>query len=82
MWQHSASVLFDGKLSELTRQMVEDSEGVSFAGHYKGYVARGNNGQIVKQLMKNRFWWLLSDQMEVEKLNLIWHQIRNKDVMR
>jgi hypothetical protein len=41
--------------------MVEDSEGVQFSGHYKGYVARGNNGQIVKQLMKNRFWWLLSD---------------------
>jgi len=44
----------------------------SFNFHYKGYVQRGNNGQLVKSLFKCRYWWLLHDKEEIEKVNFMW----------
>lgn len=48
---------------------------------YKGYVGRGNNGQLVKSLFKQRFWWMLHDKEELEKVNFMWTQCRKHDIM-
>ena len=50
--------------------------------HYKGHVMRGNNGQLVKQLFKTRYWWLLHDKDEMDKVNFMWTQLRKQDLMK
>lgn len=42
---------------------------------YKAYIARGNNSILVKNSLKNRFWWILVD-VESEA-NLHWTQARD-----
>lgn len=42
----------------------------------------GNNGVLVRSLFKNRYWWLLHDKEEVEKVNFIWTQCRKQTVMQ
>lgn len=43
------------------------------SGHYKVYVGEGNNGQLITRLLKNRGWWLPTDDMT--EANLIWTQL-------
>jgi len=43
---------------------------------------RGNNGQLVKQLFKTRYWWLLHDKDEMDKVNFMWTQLRKQDLMK
>jgi hypothetical protein len=45
-------------------------------------VGRGNYGQTVKTILKNRYWWLLNDKEDLEKVNFIWTQIRKQDIMK
>jgi len=40
--------------------------------HYKVYVGKGNNSVMVRSLFKTRFWWLLHDKDEMEKVNFMW----------
>jgi len=36
---------------------------------------------MVRTLFKNRFWWLLHDKEEIEKVQLIWTQVRKNSIM-
>lgn len=53
---------------------------------YKVYVARGNNGVLVKSLFqKNRWWWHVQDYAEEgvpPDANLIWSQERSNQVYK
>lgn len=37
---------------------------------FRAYIEKGNNGILIKELMKKRWWWHLVDQPE--KANLVW----------
>lgn len=37
---------------------------------YKAIITKANNGQIVKNCLKTRWWWQISENNE--KLNLLW----------
>ena len=39
---------------------------------YKCYVGKGNNSILIRTLFKTRFWWLLHDKEEIEKVNFMW----------
>jgi tubulin polyglutamylase TTLL1/tubulin monoglycylase TTLL3/8 len=52
-----------------------------WSSHYKVSVGKGNNSVMVRSLFKTRFWWLLHDKEELDKVNLIWTQNRKQTVM-
>jgi hypothetical protein len=48
---------------------------------YKCYVGKGNNSILIRTLFKTRFWWLLHDKEEIEKVNFMWTQLRKNMIM-
>jgi hypothetical protein len=48
---------------------------------YKCYVGKGNNSILIRTLFKTRFWWLLHDKEEIEKVNFMWTQLRKNPIM-
>ena len=48
---------------------------------YKCFVGKGNNSILVRTLFKTRFWWLLHDKEELDKVNFMWTQLRKNPIM-
>lgn len=42
---------------------------------YKAWVGSGNNGNLIKGLIKRRFWWTLLEEKSLNA-NFIWTQLR------
>lgn len=44
------------------------------------YVGRGNNGHLIKELLKKRWWWNAIDEKDKTKKtpNFIWTQLKDK----
>ena len=51
------------------------------ATNYKAYVGKGNNSVMVKNILKNRFWWTLVQEPDTE-CNLTWTQGRDQKLIR
>jgi len=49
--------------------------------HFKVFVGKGNNSMLVRSLFKARFWWLLHDKEEMDKVNFMWTQCRKNQIM-
>ena len=43
---------------------------------YKAWVGLGNNGNLIKGLLKRRFWWSVLEEKSLN-VNFIWTQLRN-----
>ncbi|CAD8150662.1 unnamed protein product [Paramecium octaurelia] len=41
---------------------------------YKAYVGKGNNGMLVRQILKSRWWWSIQDEMEA--CHFVWTQLK------
>ena len=41
-------------------------------GGYRAFIGKGNNGLLVKSLVKTRPWWSLKPYSEIESCNLVW----------
>ena len=37
---------------------------------------------LVRSLFKQRYWWLLHDKEEMDKVNFMWSQFRKGDIMK
>lgn len=48
---------------------------------YKCFVGKGNNSILIRTLFKTRFWWLLHDKEEIERVNFMWTQIRKNTII-
>jgi hypothetical protein len=48
---------------------------------YKCFVGKGNNSILIRTLFKTRYWWLLHDKEEIEKVNFMWTQLRKNPIM-
>ena len=44
-------------------------------------MGKGNNSILIRTLFKTRFWWLLHDKEEIEKVNFMWTQLRKNNIM-
>lgn len=45
---------------------------------YKAWIGSGNNGNLIKGLIKRRFWWHIIDEKST-KAHFIWTQLKNSD---
>ncbi len=61
--------------------IADPSNGKQLSNFYKCFVGKGNNSMLIRTLFKSRFWWLLHDKEEFDKVNFIWTQLRKKSVM-
>lgn len=44
-------------------------------GGYKFYVGEGNNSNLIRGVMRRRFWWTLASKGE-EGINFTWTQLK------
>lgn len=45
---------------------------------YRAWIGSGNNGALIKSLIKKRFWWIICEEKSFEA-NFIWTQLKNND---
>lgn len=48
---------------------------------YKYFVGKGNNAQLVKTVLGNRWWWSRVEETDKAQANLVWTQWKEKDWM-
>ena len=39
---------------------------------YRAFVCKGNNGLLVKSILKTRPWWSMRSYSEMDSCNLVW----------
>lgn len=54
-------------------------EEISKSKKFKAYIAIGNNGAMVKGLLRRRFWWNLVDE-KTNDCDFVWTQLKVNDV--
>lgn len=72
------------RLTATIHQAINESNGVIIErspGHVKFYVNRGNNGMLVRSIMKKRYWWTMLDREDVEECHVIWTQWRKNKII-
>lgn len=42
----------------------------------KAYIGPGNNGSMIKSLIRRRFWWSICEDRNLEDLNFVWTQLK------
>jgi len=70
--------------SSSTPELTADIQGtVAQYGNqpYKCFVGKGNNSFMIRTLFKTRYWWLLHDKEELDKVNFMWTQLRKNSIM-
>ena len=48
---------------------------------YKYYITRGNHGNLIRNCMRNRWWWVASDNTESPENNFIWTQAKKQELL-
>lgn len=57
------------------------SQPLPFSHKVKAYIGLGNNCNMIKGLIKRRFWWVLSEEM-TEDCFFVWTQLKNNKIFR
>ena len=62
----------------MEKDMIE--EAFNFRNHvkYRAWIGFGNNGNLIKSLLKRRFWWVVNEGKLLES-NFVWTQLKNND---
>jgi hypothetical protein len=48
---------------------------------YVIYVGKGNNSTLIKNIVKNRPWWGVTEDRSDPNINMVWTQLRQNDVL-
>lgn len=43
---------------------------------YVMYVGKGNNSTLIKNVIKNRPWWVVTEDKNDPAINMVWTQLR------
>lgn len=58
---------------------MDGQEDIKADKKYKVWIGNGNNSPLIKQLMKRRFWWQITEDRTNLDVNFIWTQLRVND---
>lgn len=61
--------------------IADPNNNKTLSNFYKCFVGKGNNSMLIRTLFKSRFWWLLHEKEDFDKVNFIWTQLRKKTLM-
>jgi hypothetical protein len=45
------------------------------------YVGKGNNSTLIKNVVKNRPWWVVTEDRNDPTINMVWTQLRQNEVL-
>lgn len=48
---------------------------------YVIYVGKGNNSTLIKNVIKSRPWWQLTEDKNDPSINMVWTQLRQNEVL-
>lgn len=48
---------------------------------YKYYATRGNNGNLIKNCMRTRYWWVCSDGLDSNDNHFVWTQGKRQEFL-
>ena len=48
---------------------------------YKCYIGNGNNGFLIRNLIKTRWWWTCVDSPESADINFIWTELKKNNIV-
>ena len=40
----------------------------------------GNNSTLIRSVFKQRYWWLLHDKEEIDRVNFMWTQVKKDEI--
>ena len=63
------------KINLSNRQIVK-----SIKFPYKIYVAKGNNSELIRNIIKDKWWWTSVEILD-ENVNFLWTQLKNQDFL-
>ena len=65
-------VMVEENVSEESSAIDDQQQITQPAQQYKCFVGKGNNSILIRTLFKTRYWWLLHDKEEIDKVNFMW----------
>ncbi|EGR30742.1 tubulin-tyrosine ligase family protein, putative [Ichthyophthirius multifiliis] len=48
---------------------------------YKAFVGKGNNCLLIRMVIKQRWWWTITDNKDDQNINLYWTQLRKNNIL-
>lgn len=48
---------------------------------YVIYIGKGNNSTLIKNVVKSRPWWIITEDKDDPNINMVWTQIRQNEVL-
>ena len=62
-------------INRSNRDILTDQNMNNKQFHYKFHIGRGNNNLVVRQVVKQRWWWSMSNKEDMTaRLNFLWTQ--------
>ena len=62
-------------INQSNRDILTDQNMSNKQFHYKFHIGRGNNNLVVRQVIKQRWWWSMSNKEDMTaRLNFLWTQ--------
>ena len=51
-------------------------------GQYKAFIGKGNNGLLIKSILKTRPWWSIRTAQDIDGCNIIWSEWKRPKYMK
>lgn len=48
---------------------------------YVLYIGKGNNSTLIKNVIKSRPWWVVTEDKNDPTINMVWTQLRQNEVL-
>lgn len=65
----------------LSNNLTISGEKLEIGKKYYIHIGKGNNSTLIKNIMKSRPWWSFVEDPSDSKINFVWTQIRQGDVL-
>lgn len=79
----SFQIYVKDRLTQLLHSVINSENNVKilkFENSYKSYIEKGNNGMLVRSVLKQRWWWTSVKKKEIANSHLIWTQWRKNNI--
>ncbi|CAD8199428.1 unnamed protein product [Paramecium octaurelia] len=73
--KHTSYRCFINKINFSNNQCIQSPLKMDAPAYYF-YVGKGNNGNLLKNLFRQRWWWQEVDTLDLNKVNMVWTQLK------